>query len=61
MTEKLSYSIPSAAAQLDVSESTVWRLVRDGELQTAKIRGATVIRRGRLLAYLRKAEQASAA
>ncbi len=57
MAEKLAYNIEEAAEACGVSESTIWREVRAGLLVTCKIRGTTVIRRGRILAYLRKREQ----
>jgi excisionase family DNA binding protein len=50
---KLAYSIPEAADALGgVSESTVWRMIRDGDLTTSRVRGRTVIRREVLVAYL---------
>ena len=38
---RLAYSVLETARLLDVGESTVWRLLRDGKLQRINIRGAT--------------------
>lgn len=40
-TRRLSYKIPTTAELLDVSEATVWRLIRSGDLKAVKMRGAT--------------------
>lgn len=54
--DPLAYPVPQAAEVIGVSESTMWRLIRDGEVVALKIRGCTVIRRGQLLKYLRATE-----
>ena len=38
-------SVPNAAIYLDVSESTVWRMLKDGTLPRKKLRGRTVVDR----------------
>jgi excisionase family DNA binding protein len=43
-TRRLSYKIPTTAELLEVSEATVWRLIRSGDLKAVKMRGATRIR-----------------
>lgn len=50
--QKLAYSVPEAGQALGVSESTVWRMIRESSLTTSRVRGRTVIRREVLVAYL---------
>lgn len=40
---RLAYSVPETAELLNVSESTVWRLVNDGTLRAIRLRGSTRI------------------
>lgn len=47
--ERLLYSGAEAARQLSISVQTLWRMVRDGEIQTVKVRGSTRYRRADLL------------
>ncbi len=41
----ITYRVDDAALALGVSESTVWGLIRKGELQAKRLGRATVIRR----------------
>lgn len=41
--ERLAYSINEFAAASAISRPTVYRMIRDGELQTAKVRGRQLI------------------
>ena len=40
---QLLHSIDDAATRLGVSVSTIWRLIRSGQLRTVKIRGRTLV------------------
>jgi excisionase family DNA binding protein len=40
---QLAHSIDDAAARLGVSVSTIWRLIRSGQLRTVKILGRTLV------------------
>jgi len=40
---QLLHSIDAAATRLGVSVSTIWRLIRSGQLRTVKIRGRTLV------------------
>ena len=51
MTQLLA-RIPHVAAVLDVSENTVKRLIRSGELPAVKVAGATAVRCADLEAYV---------
>ncbi len=37
-----------------ISEVTLWRLIRDGELQVVKVRGRSMLRRSDLDAYIER-------
>ena len=37
------HSIDDAATRLGVSVSSIWRLIRSGQLRTVKIRGRTLV------------------
>lgn len=41
--ERLAYSIDEFAAGANVSRPTIYRMIRDGELKTAKVRGRQLI------------------
>jgi excisionase family DNA binding protein len=41
--QPLLYSIKDAAARLGVSESTVWRLIRQGRLRATRLLGRTLL------------------
>jgi len=41
--KRLAYSIPETAAALGISESTVKRLIQNGELASAKVLKRTVV------------------
>lgn len=41
--DKLMASVDEAATALDVSRSTIWNLIKDGEIQTVKIRGRRLV------------------
>jgi len=40
---QLLHSIDDAATRLGVSVSTIWRLIRSGQLRTVKILGRTLV------------------
>ena len=40
---QLLHSIDDAATRLGVSVSTIWRLIRSGQLRAVKIRGRTLV------------------
>jgi len=50
--EPLVYTIPQAAKELEVSRSTVYRLITDGELESISIRSRRRVRRSALVRYL---------
>ena len=52
MTEKLAYRVPEVADMLGLSDPTVWRMIRDGEIMALKARGTTLITREAVHAYL---------
>ena len=54
-------SIEATADYLGVSVSSVWRLLRSGELPKAKIAGRTLVRRVDAEAFLARAVEGSAA
>jgi len=41
--ERLAYSINEFAAATALSRPTVYRMIRDGELRTAKVRGRQLV------------------
>lgn len=43
MSQPLAYSIKDFAALVGVGQTTVFKMVREGELKAAKIRGRTLI------------------
>jgi excisionase family DNA binding protein len=43
--EKLSYNVIQAAAATGVSRATIWSLIKEGELESFKWGGRTLIRR----------------
>ncbi len=50
--DAMAYRVPQVAESLGVSESKVWKLIAQGELQARKIGRSTVIRTEDLKAYL---------
>lgn len=50
--EPLAYRVPEVSSLLQLSEATVWRMIRDGEIEARKARGATLITRDAMQAYL---------
>jgi len=50
--ERLAHSIPETARLLDVSESTVRRLIADGALKAVRIRGYLRVPRAELYRLL---------
>ena len=51
-TNKLLYSLPDAAAALSVGRTTVYSLVKAGQLTTVKIAGRTLIAAAELNRYV---------
>ncbi|MGE3811689.1 MAG: helix-turn-helix domain-containing protein [Candidatus Nanopelagicales bacterium] len=58
MSDRLSYSPAEAAAVLGVGRSTVYVLIRAGDLPALKIGGRTLITRAALEELLARAEPA---
>lgn len=52
--------VAEAARHLGVSSSTLWRMLRDGQLRKVKIRGRTMIRVSDLAALLEADASAAA-
>jgi excisionase family DNA binding protein len=48
----LSYSVKGAAKAIGVSEATIWRRIRAGDLTTFKLGERTLIRRDVLVAFI---------
>ena len=36
---RIGYTVPHAAEELDCSQATVWRLIKDGRLKVFRLRG----------------------
>ena len=49
---QLLYTVPHAAAVLDLSKTTVWNMIRDGELESIKVRNRRMITRAELERYI---------
>jgi excisionase family DNA binding protein len=58
--EKLAYSVPHAAAQIDVSPRTCWELIKRGELRTVRVRRRVLVTREALILYLRSGSDGGA-
>jgi len=56
----LLHSIPDAGRRLGVSESTIWRMIRDQAIVTTHIRRRTMIAEAELQRYIAQATAASA-
>jgi excisionase family DNA binding protein len=50
--EPLVYTIPQAAKELEVSRSTIYRLISEGQLETISVRSRRRVRRTALVRYL---------
>jgi excisionase family DNA binding protein len=46
--DKLSYRIPEAVAATGIGRSTLYDMIKAGELETRKVRGITLITRSEL-------------
>ena len=55
--QAMVFTVPEVANQLCVSKSTVYRLIRSGQIRTLKVGDATRIRRRALEQFLDKAER----
>ncbi len=51
-SEKLAYTVVEAASALGVGRSTLFDMIRTGELQARKLRGRTVVTRAELVRIL---------
>lgn len=58
--DRLAYSIPHAAAQLDCSPRTVWGLIQRGDLHAVRIGRRVVIARSELVRFLRSGSNGNA-
>jgi excisionase family DNA binding protein len=54
VSEKLAYTIPEAVVASGLGRTTIYELIKRGELARAKIGGRTVIRRQDLEAMLER-------
>ncbi|MBI5939672.1 MAG: helix-turn-helix domain-containing protein [Caulobacterales bacterium] len=52
--DTIAYDVNTAAKKASVSRSTIYRLINDGELPSAKVRGSRVILRSDLIATLER-------
>ncbi len=52
MPERLSYPVPEAAEQLGVGTRTIWRWIKEGKLQTARLGSRVLVPRKALEAFL---------
>lgn len=53
-TQNAACSIADGAKYIGVSEPTLWRMLRDGELARVKLRGRTLVRYSDLNALLER-------
>lgn len=49
---KLLYTVPHAAEVLDLSKTTIWNMIRDGQLESVKVRNRRMITRTAIDRYL---------
>lgn len=59
--ERIGYSVKRAAEAMDLSERTVWELVRRGELESIKIGASRRIKRDWIDQYFERKREAAAA
>lgn len=59
MANGLLLGIPSTQRRLDVGRTTVYRLLREGELQSVKIGRRTLITSASIDAYVRRLESSA--
>lgn len=53
--EKLSFTVDEAAAAIGLGASTVWQMIKEGELEKFSWRGRTLIKRDVLEAAMERA------
>nr|WP_314431445.1 helix-turn-helix domain-containing protein [uncultured Brevundimonas sp.] len=58
---KLAYTVDEAAQALGVGVTTMWTMLREGEVVAKKVRGRTVVPRDELLRVIEEAPAARAA
>lgn len=58
---KLAYTVDEAAQALGVGVTTMWTMLREGEVVAKKVRGRTVVPREELLRVIDEAPAARAA
>ena len=58
---KLAYTVDEAAQAIGVSTTTVWTMIREGEVMAKKVRGRTLVPRDELQRVLDQAPEARAA
>lgn len=58
---KLAYTVDEAAQALGVGVTTMWTMLREGEVVAKKVRGRTVVPREELLRVIDEAPSARAA
>jgi excisionase family DNA binding protein len=54
VTEKLAYTIPEAAAACGLGRTTIYELIKRGELPLVKVGGRSLVRRQDLEAMLER-------
>lgn len=59
-TLSIAYKVPDAAKQIGVSRSTMWRLVRSGEVKSFLIGGCRRISHDTLVELVRQKDSATA-
>jgi excisionase family DNA binding protein len=50
--DKLLYTVPHAAEVLDLSKTTIWNMIRDGQLESIKVRNRRMVTRTAIESYL---------
>ncbi|MGA2381240.1 MAG: helix-turn-helix domain-containing protein [Spirochaetia bacterium] len=58
--DRLCYCVPEAAEQLSISVRSVWRLIHDKKLTTARIGGRVLVPRAALESFLAEHLEATA-
>jgi excisionase family DNA binding protein len=53
--DKLSYTVGEAAHAVGISTTTVWSMIREGQIKTFKIGSRTLIRRAELESVIERA------
>ena len=57
--DAIAYDVNTAAAKVGLSRSTIYRLINDGELPSAKVRGSRIIMRADLITTLERLKESA--